>query len=110
MNQVNCRGNQDYPGDVSAKTADLTTTKLLFNSVISTPNAKFMSIDITKNVYLGTPLERYEYMRLPIHLIREEIIQEYNLLPLVYKDYVYTEIRKGMYGLPQAGASSPRIY
>jgi hypothetical protein len=32
----------DYPGEVSTKTASLTTAKLLFNSVISTPGAKFM--------------------------------------------------------------------
>jgi hypothetical protein len=97
-----CGNLIDYPSAVSAKTADLTTTKLLFNSVISTPHVKFMSIDI-KNLKLGTPLKCYEYMRLPIHLIPEEIIQEYNLSPLVYREYVYIEIRKGMYGLPQAG-------
>ena len=51
----------DYPSDVSTKTADLTTAKLLFNSVISMPNAKFMGIDL-KKFYLNTPMERYEYM------------------------------------------------
>jgi hypothetical protein len=92
----------DYPGNVSAKIADMTTAKLLFNSVISTPDAKFMGLDIS-NYYLGTPLDRYEYMRLPINLIPDEIIQEYDLLPLVHNNYVYIEIRKDMYGLPQAG-------
>jgi hypothetical protein len=43
-------------------------------------------------------------MRLKITDIPDEIIQEYNLLKLVSPDgYVYCEIRKGMYGLPQAG-------
>ena len=32
----------DYPFDVSTKTADLTTAKLLFNSVLSTPNARLL--------------------------------------------------------------------
>jgi hypothetical protein len=32
----------DYPGDVSTKTTGLSTVKLIFNSVISTPSAKFM--------------------------------------------------------------------
>jgi hypothetical protein len=36
----------DYPGEVSTKMASLTTAKLLFNSVISTPGAKFMTMDI----------------------------------------------------------------
>ncbi|CAJ1967947.1 unnamed protein product [Cylindrotheca closterium] len=58
----------DYPGDVSASVADLTTAKTLFNSVVSTPGAKFMGIDI-KNFYLGTPMERYQYMYLPIEVI-----------------------------------------
>jgi hypothetical protein len=36
----------DYPGDVSTKTADLTTEKIVFTSVLSTPKAKFMGIDL----------------------------------------------------------------
>jgi hypothetical protein len=46
----------DYPGDVSINSAGLTTTKVFFNSVISTPHAKFMGIDL-KNFYLNTPLD-----------------------------------------------------
>ena len=42
-------------------------------------------------------------MRLPITIIPDEIIKKYNLLPLVVNESVYIEIRKGMYGLPQAG-------
>jgi hypothetical protein len=34
----------DYPGDVSTKTTDLTTAKILFNSVLSTPKASWASI------------------------------------------------------------------
>ncbi len=36
----------NYPGNCGTPTADLLTVKLLLNSIISTPNAKFMSIDI----------------------------------------------------------------
>jgi hypothetical protein len=93
----------DFPGDVSAKTA-----KLLFNSVISTPSARFMSIDI-KNFYLGTPMQRYEYMRMPINLFPTEIIEAYDLLPLVNNGYMYIEIRRGMYGLPQAGILAQQL-
>ncbi len=36
--------------------------------------------------------------------IPEEILQEYKQYEIVTEDrYVYCEIRKGMYGLPQAG-------
>jgi hypothetical protein len=89
----------EYPDDVSTPTADLTTAKLLFNSVISTPGAKFLTADI-KDFYLNTEMARYEYMRLAIHLIPQEIIDQYDLLPLVDDGYIYMEIRKGMYGLP----------
>jgi hypothetical protein len=92
----------DYPGDVSTKTADLTTVKLLLNSVLSTPNAKFMTMDI-KDFYLNTPLDEYEYMRIPVAFIPTEIFEFYNLKDLVHNGFVYVEIRKGMYGLPQAG-------
>ncbi len=45
-----------------------------------------------------------EYMRLRLDIIPEEIIIKYNLRDLVDKDgWVYIKIRKGMYGLPQAG-------
>jgi len=49
-------------------------------------------------------MERYEYMRIPLRLIPAEIIKQYNLNELIEPDgFVYIEIRKGMYGLPQAG-------
>jgi len=92
----------DYPFDVSTKTADLTTAKLLFNSVLSTPGARFMTADI-KDFYLGTPMDRYEYMRIPIDMLPPAIIEQYELTPLIHHGHVYVEIRRGMYGLPQAG-------
>ncbi len=36
----------NYPSDCGTPTADLLTVKLMFNSIILTPNAKFMTIDI----------------------------------------------------------------
>ena len=51
----------NYPGDCGTPTVDLLTVKLLLNSVVSTLNAKFMTIDI-KDFYLNTPMSRYEYM------------------------------------------------
>jgi hypothetical protein len=92
----------EYAGDVSTKTADLTTAKLIFNSVISTINARFMTLDL-KDFYLGTPMSTPEYMRIPLHVIPETIMQQYNLYSLVHNGYLYVEIHKGMYGLPQAG-------
>ena len=61
-----------------------------------------MCADIA-NLYLNNPMNRYEYMKLPLEIIPEEIIQQYNLRNLAHKGFVYMEIPKGMYGLPQEG-------
>jgi hypothetical protein len=93
----------NYPEDVGTPTADMTLVKILFNSVVSTKNARCVMADI-KDFYLNTPMKRYEYMRIKIADIPEEIIDFYNLRSIVTDDgYVHCEIRKGMYGLPQAG-------
>ena len=93
----------DFSGLLSTPTATFTTTKCLFNSVISTPGAKFLIADV-KNFYLNNDLPEPEYMKLHIHIIRQEIIDEYALHTLVDKNgWVYLEIVKGMYGLKQAG-------
>jgi hypothetical protein len=92
----------DYPGELTTRTADLSTAKILWNSVLSTEGAKFMGLDIG-SFYLETPLARYEYMKFPIGLFPEHIINQYNLATHVHKGFVYVEIRKAIYGLPQAG-------
>lgn len=38
----------DFAGNITTHCVSLTTTKLLLNSTISTPNAKFMTMDVTK--------------------------------------------------------------
>ena len=88
----------NYPEDCGTATADLLTVKLLLNSVISTRNAKFMTLDI-KNFYLNTPMERYEYLRLKLDQLPADVIEQYQLKDKVTSDgYVYIEVRKGMYG------------
>jgi hypothetical protein len=49
----------NYPGEKSTWTAELETTKILFNSMVSTPDAQFCTMDIT-NIYLNTSLDRLE--------------------------------------------------
>jgi hypothetical protein len=60
-----------------------------------------MMMDI-KNYYIGTPLQRFEYMKMLLSRFPEEIIQRYNLNALAVNGWFYIEIRKGMYGLKQA--------
>lgn len=61
-----------------------------------------MTLDI-KNFYLNTPMTRYEYVRLKLDDVPDEIIVEYNLHEKASDGFIYLEIQKGMYGLPQAG-------
>ena len=85
------------------------TVKLLLNSIVPTPNAKFTSIDI-KYFYLNTSIPRYEYTGLKLRDLLEDVIRQYNLRGKLEKDdYVYTEIRRGMYGLLAAGILSQRL-
>ena len=76
--------------DVSAPTSDLTTAKQLFNSVISTPGARFVTLDL-KN-YLGTPLPEARYMKMKIDILPDEIIDKYKLRNTVHNGWVYIKI------------------
>ena len=83
-----------YPGDVGTPTADLTLVKIHVNSIISTHGARYMTFDV-KNFYLNTPMTRYEYVRIKVDDIPEEITVEYNLRDKVASDgHIYVEIRK----------------
>ena len=56
------------------------------------------------NNYLNNPLKIYEYVRLILVDIPEDVIQEYKLKEkATSKGHVYLEVRKGMHDLPQAG-------
>ena len=62
-----------------------------------------MTMDI-KDFYLNTPMTRYEFMRLKISDMPDGVIKHYNLREIATPDgFIYCEIQKGMYGLPQAG-------
>ena len=97
-----------YPGELTTRTADLTTSKVLWNSILSTKDAKFMGIDI-KSFYLETPLDRFEYMRMPLSLFPQHTIDQYDLARKAKNGYVFWEIRKAIYGLPQAGALANKL-
>ena len=77
-----------YSGELTTRTADITTSKILWNSVLSTTNAKYMCLDI-KNIYLCAPMNHYEYMKMPISIFPQHVIEEYNLLKKLYKGCVW---------------------
>ena len=84
----------NYPEDCGTPTAGMLTVKMLLNSVISTKDAKFMTIDI-KDFYLNTPMQRYKYMRLKMEELPEDFVEEYKLQEKVTKDgYVTSQFAR----------------
>ncbi len=69
---------------------------------MSTASAKYMCID-TKSFYQSAALEYYEYMKIPITLFPRWIIKQYELEQHVFNGYVHLELRRAVWGLPQAG-------
>ena len=61
-----------------------------------------MGADI-KDLYMNTDMKCYEYMKLKLDIIPREIVLQYKLKGVTSDGWKYLEIRKGMYGLPQAG-------
>ena len=86
----------DYEGDVSTHTASMETIKTHWNSVISTPNAKYCTGDIS-NMYLMSNLFNSEYVKFKVDMIPPCIIAHYKL------EYIYAKINKSWYWLKQAG-------
>mmetsp|Transcript_17385 Transcript_17385/g.24552 ORF Transcript_17385/g.24552 Transcript_17385/m.24552 type:complete len:288 (+) Transcript_17385:996-1859(+) len=90
-----------YNGDAASPATNIIETKILINSVLSTPNAKFASINI-KNFFLNTPMVSFEYVAVPISRVPQQIMDHYKLHHLIHNSRIYCEVRKGMYGLKQA--------
>jgi hypothetical protein len=97
-----------YPFELTTRTANMLLLKIMWNSVISTPDAWFARANI-KNMYLKTPLDWYEYMRMPLDFFPDNIVDHYNLRRKAKNGFVYMEIWKGMNGLPQAGILANKL-
>ena len=68
VNRVRVTGDRyrlDLLGATTTDCASLTTTKFLLKSTISTPGARFMTLDL-KDLYYGTAMAQYEYMKLAL--------------------------------------------
>jgi hypothetical protein len=91
-----------YDGELSVRTVDINTAKLHWNSVVSTPNAKYMCLDIKKN-YLTAALEYFEYMKMPLSLFPSWIVEQYDLTKHEKDGWVHLEMRRAVWGPPQAG-------
>ena len=91
-----------YDNETAAPAANLLEAKLIINSTISTPNARFITADI-KDFFLSSIMPTAEYMKMHIDEIPRDIVSKYNMENLQDKNnYVHFKIKKGMYGLKQA--------
>jgi hypothetical protein len=68
----------NYESNASMQTANLDTAKIHLNSVVSTPLARYMWLDI-KNFYLMAALEYFKYSRMPLSLFPAWIIKQYDM-------------------------------
>ena len=88
----------EYDGKNSTETPGLGKTKILVNSVISTPRW----FDIS-NMYINTKLPSLDYMKIHVSLIPQEVMEEYNITwYLDVKGYSYVEIMVAIYRLIQS--------
>jgi hypothetical protein len=93
----------NYPGAVATPTAEMLVAKMLFNSINSTKDARFVTMDIS-NIYLMTPLHCPEFIRMKLSDIPDEVIEECKLREKATKNgSIYIRAKRGMYGLPQSG-------
>ena len=92
----------EYYGDTTTHCASMETIKCHWNSVLSTPGAKYCTADIS-NMYLCSELPESQYVRFPISLIPQEIIDHYNLNEKTTDGYVYARIKRAWYGLRESG-------
>jgi hypothetical protein len=67
-----------------------------------------MCLDIG-NFYLSATLDRYEYMKMPLNLFPPWIIAQYDLHNKVVGGFVYLQMRKAVWGLPQAGILANKL-
>ena len=107
--RITIGGNQIcYPGDVGTKTASLELIKFMINSMLSQTGAKFCTFNIS-NFYLGTPLDRPEFIRICLDDTPEEFFNEYELTQHVCNNWVYFKIVKGVYDLLQSGILANKL-
>ena len=93
-----------FEGPVSTPTSNVITSKLHWNSGISTPGSRYLVVDV-KNFYLNNVMAKHEFYNISISLIPQEVIDEYDLMDKQINVFLYVRVEKGMYGLFLPGIS-----
>ena len=82
-------------------TSYLTTIKLNVNSTISNIKSRYICMDV-ENFYLNNMMDRSEYTMIQISMIPQYFLEKYNLKYKANNGYIFSQVTKGVYGLPQA--------
>ena len=72
-------------------TSNLMTSKLHWNSVISTSGAKY-TVVYGRNFYLGNPVSKHEYYKIELGLIPRDLIDKYNLMDKQISCFLYVRV------------------
>ena len=89
-------------GDCSTPTANLLTVIILINSIVFTPGANVLGLNL-KDLYLNTPMDCPEYLKMKLANFPDDVIVHYTLNEKATKDgFIFCKICNGMYGLPHA--------
>ena len=80
----------------------------MWNSVISTHNARYMCAD-AENFYLATSLDRLEYMQIEAKLVSQAFIEANNVTSKIYKGSIHMKTVHRMYGLSQSGILAKKL-
>ena len=91
-----------YDGPVSNLTLDLTTAKINWNSILSTPDGKYLIV-YANNFQLKNIMNKNEYYNIAIKLIPQEIIDKYDRKNKQSDGYIYFRFEQVMYVLLQTG-------
>jgi hypothetical protein len=99
----------NYPGEVATPTAEMLVAKMLFNSILSTKGARFMTMGIS-NFYLMTPLHWPKFIHMKLGNIPDKVIDEYKFEEKATSDgSIYIKAKQGMYGLPKSDLLAKKL-
>jgi hypothetical protein len=81
---------------------------VLLNSVISDPQANWLTTDICDYYLLGTPMDTTEFMRVPVKYISEAIMLKHQLAGLVHNNAVIMQLNKKEFMVLNRRDGSPK--
>ena len=96
--------------DCGTHPVNFLTVKLFFNSIILTPGAKSLGLDL-KYSYLHTPMDCPQFLQMKINNFPDDVIDHCDLCEKEDKhDFLFIRVEQGMYGLSHVGIISQSYF